>query len=422
MIGNYRYTTDLIDDFEDISTGLHRQNSKLGMARAFLTKALDMDEMVELYHKITSEVYYDVQDYEAGLGVTTERNNDIRYFAVDNRLYPLGGSFYADYNYHRGQTTGIFHAPTGLSGLDLDDYISTLYQTQRGVDGPIILRTAEEYEQEYLNDIVRQQSGAASDASEMIQMVDIDYNHQDAFFDTMVARTYVGYGSSSLGLPGDAAQPAPHFYMYGTPGSYLEPGIPLPGAMMNHMVLANWYDLPCELDEEGEKIDDDCVDPSIGSANTQVKILKYYSGATLRGNVELDGIGPVPNARLLIERDAFSGEEVPDENGHVIDRDTRTYWIPIGTTDADEDGKFEFRAPAGKIRVTAFFGEPNLESARSTMMSGTYSMTEILTESNTVSRAINPVSGILGNVSGSTWLTEQVVNISALTAIQTERR
>ena len=414
MIGNYRYTTDLIDDFEDISTGLHRQNSKLGMARAFLTKALDMDEMVELYHKITSEVYYDVQDYEAGLGVTTERNNDIRYFAVDNRLYPLGGSFYADYNYHRGQTTGIFHAPTGLSGLDLDDYISTLYQTQRGVDGPIILRTAEEYEQEYLNDIVRQQSGAASDASEMIQMVDIDYNHQDAFFDTMVARTYVGYGSSSLGLPGDAAQPAPHFYMYGTPGSYLEPGIPLPGAMMNHMVLANWYDLPCELDEEGEKIDDDCVDPSIGSANTQVKILKYYSGATLRGNVELDGIGPVPNARLLIERDAFSGEEVPDENGHVIDRDTRTYWIPIGTTDADEDGKFEFRAPAGKIRVTAFFGEPNLESARSTMMSGTYSMTEILTESNTVSRAINPVSGILGNVSGSTWLTEQVVNISAV--------
>ena len=40
-------------------------------------------------------------------------------------------------------------------------------------------------------------------------------------------------------------------------------------------------------------------------------------------------------------------------------------------------------------------------------------MTEILTESNTVSRAINPVSGILGNVSGSTWLTEQIVNISA---------
>ena len=73
---------------------------------------------------------------------------------------------------------------------------------------------------------------------------------------------------------------------------------------MNHMVLANWYDLPCELDEEGEKIDDDCVDPTIGSANTQVKILKYYSGATLTGTVERWNRA-VPNARLLIERDNF---------------------------------------------------------------------------------------------------------------------
>ena len=243
-------------------------------------------------------------------------------------------------------------------------------------------------------------------------MVDIDYNHQAAFFETMVARTYVGYGSSSLGLPGDAAQPAPHFYMYGTPGSYMEPGIPLPGAMMNHMVLANWYELPCEADEAGDKIDENCVEPSIGSANTQVKILKYYSGATLSGTIELEGIGPVPNARLLIERDAFSGEEVPDEEGFVTDRDSRTYWIPIGTADADENGMFEFIVPAGKIKVTAFFGEPDLESARSSMMTGTYSMTEILNEINLESRDINPVSGILGNVSGATWLTEQIINIS----------
>ena len=144
-----------------------------------------------------------------------ERNNDIRYFAVDNRLYPLGGSYYEDYSYHRGQTTGIFHAPTALSGLDLDNYISTNYLKQRGADGPVIPRTSEEYEQEYLNDVVRQQSGAAQDASEVIQMIDIDYQHQDAFFETMVARVYVGYGSSTLGLPGDASQPAPHFYKIG---------------------------------------------------------------------------------------------------------------------------------------------------------------------------------------------------------------
>ena len=170
---------------------------------------------------------------------------------------------------------------------------------------------------------------------------------------------------------------------------------------MNHFVLANWYDLPCELDESGEKLDSECTDPVVGNANTQVKILKYYSGATISGTVELDGIGPVPNARILIERDAFSGEETADENGHVVDRDGRTYWIPIGTTDADEEGAFSFVAPAGKIRVSAFFGEPDLDSARATLMSGSYGMTEILSESNS-NRNINPISGILGNVSGST--------------------
>ena len=40
-------------------------------------------------------------------------------------------------------------------------------------------------------------------------------------------------------------------------------------------------------------------------------------------------------------------------------------------------------------------------------------MTEILTEENEESRELNPVTGILGNVSGSTWLTEEIVNISA---------
>ena len=38
---------------------------------------------------------------------------------------------------------------------------------------------------------------------------------------------------------------------------------------------------------------------------------------------------PLPGVRLLIERDAFSGEG-------SIDLDEDTYWIPIGFTDADE--------------------------------------------------------------------------------------
>ena len=49
----------------------------------------------------------------------------------------------------------------------------------------------------------------------------------------------------------------------------------------------------------------------------------------------------------MIERDAFSGEESADENGHVADGDDRTYWIPIGVTDAAENGRFSFTVPAG---------------------------------------------------------------------------
>jgi hypothetical protein len=74
---------------------------------------------------------YEVQDYEGSLGQTIMRNNEIRYFAIDDRLYPLGGAYYADQSYHRGQTTGIFYAPTTLSGLDPNHYIESIYETQQ---------------------------------------------------------------------------------------------------------------------------------------------------------------------------------------------------------------------------------------------------------------------------------------------------
>ena len=73
-----------------------------------------------------------------------------------------------------------------------------MYLTQRGDDGQIIPRTSAQYEAEYLNDVIRQQSGAMEDPNDMMRMVDIDYQHQPEFFDTMVARIYVGYGTSTL--------------------------------------------------------------------------------------------------------------------------------------------------------------------------------------------------------------------------------
>ena len=164
---------------------------------------------------------------------------------------------------------------------------------------------------------------------------------------------------------------------------------------------------------------------SIYDSNRKVKILKYYSGATLEGTVTLEGVGPVPNAKILIERDAFSGDESADEDGNVVDNDSRTYWIPIGGIQADENGHFSFTAPAGKIRVSAFTGDSDLDAARTSLMSGSASqMTELLCngderfESNygcipwDGPRQVNAVTGILGDVYGSTWLSETIVNIS----------
>ena len=159
------------------------------MMRAFLIAGFQLNELVSIYDGITSIDTYEVTDYDGG---TTTRNHEIRYFAVDNRLYPLGGKYNADYsNYHRGQTTGIFHAPTHLSGLDIDTYITTTYETNQG------MMDSQEYSDRYMEDIRSQASGATT-ADEMITINDIDYQHNEQFFQTMVARTYVGYGTSTL--------------------------------------------------------------------------------------------------------------------------------------------------------------------------------------------------------------------------------
>ena len=499
-LAGYRYTNDLFVDYYDVSTALHRANANFGLMRAFLITAFDLGQLVQIYDGISSIDSYEVSDYGLPYGETAGRNHEIRYFAVDNKLFPLGGKYYADYSgYHRGQTTGIFHAPTHLSGLDIDTYITTTYETNQG------MMTPQEYQDQYMQDLRSQASGATT-AEDMIAMTDIDYQHTSAFFDTMVARTYVGYGTSTLGLPspggqlGDADSPsswiAPNF-VPGSPGSYLEGALALPGAMMNHFVLSNWYDPDdgsgCERieisgtastsqgsstltnvtlssdasllsgwgqiqsggpwnlssssqDSSGpipgimDVINHDSEEQTITlnspasstveeivltisgqmdkycgteyDSNRLVKILKYYSGATLEGTVSLDGIGPVPNARILIERDAFSGEENADEFGNVVDRDSRTFWIPIGSTQSDQEGRFSFIVPSGKIRISAFTGDPDIESGRSAIMTGMGSaMYELLSESST-NRNINPVTGILGNVYGSTWLSETIVNVS----------
>ena len=60
-------------------------------------------------------------------------DHEIRYFAIDNRLYPRAGRYTADYNYNGGQPMGIFGAPTILSGQDISTFMDEVYETSRGI-------------------------------------------------------------------------------------------------------------------------------------------------------------------------------------------------------------------------------------------------------------------------------------------------
>lgn len=398
VIGDYWYTSDIVEEFDSVATSLHRQNARLALGRTFLTTALDMEELVSLYATLSHSITYEVSDSSGAPGDTIVRNHDIRYFAIDHRLYPTAGS----YGQSGGNPTGIFYAPTTLSGLDPSTYMDTYYVTQRGDSSFYVDMTQEQYEEEYKGDILRSQSQNDVD---VIRAVDIRIDQQSEFFDTMIARGYIGYGSEDLGLPGKPSQPGQHFDMRGTANESLQYAFPLPGAMMNHFVIANWY--AAGADQNKPWYD----------ANTYVKILKYYSGATLTGDVVLGDISTIPKARLLIERDAYSGEDASDE-------DYRQYWIPIGSVDADENGHFEFRVPAGHIRVTAFTGfsedpEEGLTSDRDaiteaknnyqTWQGWTY---DILGSEGETGRDINPVTAILANVSGGMMLGAMEFNVT----------
>ena len=398
IFGEYWYTEDLMSEFSSVSTHIHRKNARLALAVQLLSDSLDSDGITDLYHDLIGLEIYNVQDYEGLPGETIKRDHEIRYFAIDNRLYPRAGKYTQDYNYNQGQPMGIFGAPTILSGQDISTYMDEVYETTRG--GIPQELTREQVDEAMTDDFLDQQAGLDVDP---LQVEDVRVDHNPAFFDTMLSRTYVGYGASSLGVNVDLGnpQPAQHFGQSGTPGSYLQQALPMPGAMMNHFVIANWYNEDNNL--------------SFGQTNTLVKILKYYSGAEVSGQVTMSDTGePIPGARLLVERDAFSGEGSED-----LDNDT--YWIPIGFTDADDEGMWSFDAPAGKIRVSAFTGTLNFTSARDSIVDGSFAqnLNDVLNEFNE-DRTVNEVTAILGNVANMTWLGEVQMNVTGEQANRTE--
>ena len=392
--GEYWYTADLVEEYASVSTEIHRANAHIALVVQLLTNGLSDEEVVDLYHSVIElEDIYEVQDYNGAPGQTLERDHEIRYFAIDDKLYPRAGRYNSEAGYNGGRPLGIFGAPTILSGQDFNTFTNEVYETKRG-DQPVREMDREAVDEAMLKDVLDQQSGADI---EPLTVQDIRIDHLPEFFDTMLARSYVGYGASTLGADSGSTNPQPRQQLSesarGT--SFLQQAYPLPGAMMNHFVIANWYDPES---------------PAI-LANANVKVMKYYSGAEISGTVmtEDDKMG-LPNARILIERDAFSGEGAED-----LDEDT--YWIPIGMTDADENGDWSFLAPAGRIRVSAFAGVFDDTLAIQEIQNGEFAQGfgDVLTDVND-NREVYTITAVLGQVANMTWLGETTLNITGAQA------
>ena len=386
VFGDYWYTSDLVEEFDSVSTAIHRKNSGIALITQLLTSSLNSEELHALYVDLSNNDVYTVQDYNGAPGETITRDHEIRYFAIDQRLYPRAGLYSSEYS--GGSPTGIFGAPTILSGQDFSTFMNEVYMTSRGQFNDEMTR--EEFDEEMRKDVLNQQSGATFDP---LSLVDIRIDHTPAFFDTMLARAYVGYGASTLGFA-TTEQPGQHFGQSGTPNSIMTNAVPLPGAMMNHFVIANWYNAEDEND-------------MLGSANTLVKILKYYPGVEVSGKVTMSDDGqPLSNVRMLIERDAFSGEDETD-----LDQDT--YWIPIGYTDADENGEWSYTVPAGKIRVSAYAGIFDDAEAKDTIQTGEYAagLGDLTVDTND-DRETNLITALLGKVANMSWMGEVTQNIT----------
>jgi dolichyl-diphosphooligosaccharide--protein glycosyltransferase len=281
------------------------------MSRDIVTR-VGPDRVADLYHAVR--------------GATGQ---DIGYFAVDSRLFPLSAV-----------NTGIFYAPVKLSDhrvLELPDgrTLPTEFYD--------ILVTTDRAQNIRLQDV---QQG------EQIRSQQIRYN--DAFYRSMFYRAYIGYSPADLGNTAEDA---------GIPGlsQQLINNPPVPAWNLSHFRVvyrtayynpfadpSNHTDAWRAMDvSEAQAIQEEIqagratgvVDPSTQAAVTNgIVFLRYYDGAWVNGTVLAGGETPVAGVRITVS----------DELG-----------TPHYVTTSDASGRFSALVPFGDITITASVGTPS---------------------------------------------------------------
>ena len=153
-------------------------------------------------------------------------------------------------------------------------------------------------------------------------------------------------------------------------------------AMMNHFVLANYYDDGSDyMDSDSDGTPDiynwsDHVDPSgyynaIGTANSNVNT-QVLQWSDVEWASDTEAGEPVPNAKILIERDAFSYEEgTTQTQGHT------------GYQSVQKQQTMKVTSLLRTLRkntVSAFYGSVDESGPRAQIESGAFDMLSDITE------------------------------------------
>ncbi len=227
---------------------------------------------------------------------------DIRYFAVDYRLFPFSGT-----------QTGIFYAPAKLG----DRRVKTVGTTVIPYDF-YDLKAVDEYGHEYELDKVPGN----------VRIVSYKIEYKPMFYNSMLYRTFIGYSGKDIGkadgIPGFSA----------SLGGYQ----PMQAWNMTHFKLVYktaywnpykdyenhsdaWKPIPIDLALKYMKEGNGTVDlnpPAYQVLPNDVVMVKFYEGAIIEGYVRLTDGEPLKNVRVTIldEYGIPHDSVLTDDNGH----------------------------------------------------------------------------------------------------------
>ncbi len=239
---------------------------------------------------------------------------DIRYFAVDYRLFPFSG-----------RNTGIFYAPAKLGDRRIHQYGGTVvpYDFYE-------LKAVDEYGNEYELDKIPANA----------HIVNYKITYKPMFYHSMLYKTFIGYSGQDVGASEGIPGISPSLYNY----------YPMQAWDMAHFKLVyrtafwnpykdyqnhskDWKPIPIELALKYKKEHKGTVElnpPAYRVLPNDVVMVKFYEGAVIEGNVTLTNGEPAKNIRITLF----------DE-----------YGIPHVTTFTDAKGHYRIPAVAGNLTL-----------------------------------------------------------------------